>query len=99
MEVHLKVVIEDRDRPDFYSHTISPEADTATVRGKTPLMSNKSKGSLQSVLLKDEKDIIAFQIVFDLETDDEAGGESAVEKFVGVVNSINERGAKKKEEE
>lgn len=68
---------EDRDNPDFYSHTISPEANTGLP------FENQSKESLETVLLKDRDGIIAFQLAFDKNE----VGDDAVEKFLACITS------------
>lgn len=74
-----KPVKEDRNNPEFYSHTISPEANTGIA-----FQENKSRESLESVLLKKGKDV-AFQFAFDKS---KAGGEEDVcEKFIAAVMS------------
>ena len=67
---------EDSNNPEFYSHTISPEANTGLP------FQNKSKESLSTVLLKKGK-AIEFQFAFDKS---EAGSDAA-EKFITAVMS------------
>ena len=79
--IELKGLIptkEDSNKPDFYSHTISPEANTGLP------FQNKSRESLDSVLLKRRegtKDKIAFQFAFDKGE----AGENASDEFVTAV--------------
>ena len=67
---------ENSNNPEFYSHTISPEANTGLP------FQNKSKESLSTVLLKKGK-AIEFQFAFDKS---EVGGDAA-EKFITAVMS------------
>lgn len=69
--------VDDRDSPDFYSHTISPEANTGLP------FENKSKESLDTVLLKDGNGKIEFQFAFDKNE----AGDDALDKFVNAVMS------------
>mmetsp|Transcript_16040 Transcript_16040/g.32288 ORF Transcript_16040/g.32288 Transcript_16040/m.32288 type:complete len:239 (-) Transcript_16040:182-898(-) len=72
---------EDPNRPDFYSHTVSPEANVGLP------FSNKTKGCLDTVLLRDSSMKIVYQIVFDrLETE-----EGIADIFVSAVGSKRER--------
>lgn len=71
---------EDSNHPDFYSHTISPEANTGLP------FQNKSRESLDSVLLKRRegtKDKIAFQFAFDKNE----AGKNASDEFVTAVSN------------
>lgn len=70
---------EDRRHPSFYSHTISPEANTGLP------FENQSKESLETVLLKDRDGSIAFQLAFDKNE----VGDDAVEKFVAAIKGTN----------
>ena len=63
---------EDGSRPHFRSHTVSPEANTGLPRA------NQSRDSLDTVLLTDDEDKIAFQITFD----SLISGQDIVEKFL-----------------
>ena len=63
---------EDDSRPHFRSHTVSPEANTGLPRA------NQSRDSLDTVLLTDDDDKIAFQITFD----SLISGQDIVEKFL-----------------
>ena len=74
-----KPVKEDRNNPEFYSHTISPEANTGIA-----FQENKSRESLESVLLKKGKDV-AFQFAFDKSK--AGGGKDVCEKFIAAVMS------------
>lgn len=76
---------EDSKFPDFYSHTVSPEANTGLP------FNNKSKGSLETVLLKDASSMkIAYQITFDrLES-----GEFVSDNFVKAINESIVTGGK-----
>lgn len=80
---------EDPDRPDYRSHTISPEAQC----GGGMLAKNRSKGSLETVLLVDgggtEAGGIRFQFTFDR---DEAGIDAS-ERFVAAVLSSSKGSA------
>mmetsp|Transcript_25303 Transcript_25303/g.45589 ORF Transcript_25303/g.45589 Transcript_25303/m.45589 type:complete len:236 (-) Transcript_25303:102-809(-) len=75
---------EDPNNPDFYSHTISPEANTGLP------FANRSKESLETVLLKDRNGNIAFQLAFDT---NEAGID-VLDKFVAAVISTKNNGGK-----
>ncbi|KAL7529609.1 hypothetical protein ACHAWF_003049 [Thalassiosira exigua] len=75
---------EDPIKPDFYSHTISPEANTGLP------FSNRSKESLGSVLLKDSKGSIMFQFAFDTNET----GSDAPDKFITAV--LSSKGGTKK---
>ena len=74
---------EDTDRPDRYSHTISPEANTGF---RSHANAARSKASLDTVLLKDGRGNIAYQFTFHKE---EAGVDAA-EKFMAAVMSAVE---------
>ena len=67
--------VDDRDHPDFYSHTISPEANTGLP------FDNESKHSLDTVLLKDDNGKIAFQFSFDKNE----AGDGALDKFFNAI--------------
>jgi len=70
--------IEDPNNPDFYSHTISPEANTGF---RTMAFAAQSKESLESVLLKNRKGKIAFQFVFDKSV----VGDDVVDRFLAAI--------------
>ena len=59
----LSLEKEDPQNPHFYSHTISPEANTGLMG--QPFSNNRSKGSLDTVLLVDGNGKIAYQLAFD----------------------------------
>eukprot|EP00580_Thalassiosira_gravida_P002031 CAMPEP_0201604400 /NCGR_PEP_ID=MMETSP0492-20130828/4557_1 /ASSEMBLY_ACC=CAM_ASM_000837 /TAXON_ID=420259 /ORGANISM="Thalassiosira gravida, Strain GMp14c1" /LENGTH=237 /DNA_ID=CAMNT_0048068423 /DNA_START=424 /DNA_END=1137 /DNA_ORIENTATION=+ len=69
---------EDPNNPDFYSHTISPEANTGF---RTMAVAAQSKESLESVLLKNGKGKIAYQVVFDKSVD----GDDVVDRFLAAI--------------
>lgn len=72
---------EDPNRPDFYSHTVSPEANVGLP------FSKKTRGCLDTVLLRDSSMKIVYQIVFDrLETE-----EGIADIFVNAVDSKREK--------
>lgn len=68
---------EDPDHPSFYSHTISPEANSGLP------FDNRSKESLEIVFLNDKKGRIAFQFAFDKNET----GDDIFEKFVAAILS------------
>src|SRR5210317_2152234 len=59
----LDCLHEDPNNPSFYSHTISPEANPGLLG--EPFSNNKTKGSLDTILLLDGRGKIAFQLAFD----------------------------------
>ena len=73
--VNLVTFEEDRSKPDFYSHTISPEANVGLP------FENQSKASLKTLILKDRWGSIAFQFAFDKNE----AGDDAVDKFVAAI--------------
>mmetsp|Transcript_31021 Transcript_31021/g.65499 ORF Transcript_31021/g.65499 Transcript_31021/m.65499 type:complete len:229 (-) Transcript_31021:909-1595(-) len=78
---------DDPKHPDFYSYTISPEANTGLP------FANTSKESLDHLLLRDRNGKIAFQFAFDKYE----AGDDALEKFVSAVISSNEAAKNGKE--
>ena len=78
------IVEEDRNHPHFYSHTISPEANSGLP------FDTKSKHSLRTALLLDGKGAIAYQFAFDMSE----VGDDALDRFISAVLSAN--GTKKK---
>lgn len=70
---------EDPKHPDFYSHTISPEANTGLP------YANTSKATLDHAFLRDRNGNIAFQFAFDKNE----VGDDASEKFITAVISSN----------
>ena len=75
----LDCLHEDPNNPSFYSHTISPEANPGLLG--EPFSNNKSKGSLDTILLLDGKGKIAFQLAFDRSEE----GESVLDTFMKAV--------------
>ncbi len=72
---------EDPNQPDFYSHTVSPETNVGLP------FSNKSKGCLDTVLLRNSSLKIVYQIIFDrLETE-----EDIADIFVSAMNSNRQK--------
>lgn len=79
----MDLMKEDSNNPNFYSHTISPEANAGLP------FANKSKESLETFLLLDSRGNIAFQFAFDK---NEANGD-VVDKFIDT--DVSSKGAKK----
>jgi hypothetical protein len=75
----LDCLHEDPNNPSFYSHTISPEANPGLLG--EPFSNNKTKGSLDTILLLDGKGKIAFQLAFDRSEE----GESVLDTFMKAV--------------
>lgn len=83
--VNLHPKKEDSSHPHFHSHTVSPEANTGLPRA------NQSRDSLDTVLLTDNDDKIAFQITFD----SLISGQDIVEKFLRSIELQKLQKAKK----
>ena len=77
---------EDPNNPSFYSHTISPEANPGLLG--EPFSNNKTKGSLDTILLLDGKGKIAFQLAFDRSEE----GESVLDTFMKAVYTLPSKG-------
>ena len=79
----------DPNNPSFYSHTISPEANPGLLG--EPFSNNKTKGSLDTILLLDGKGKIAFQLAFDRSEE----GESVLHTFMKAVTPSKGKEVKK----
>lgn len=82
---NLQLEKEDPQNPHFYSHTISPEAN-AGMLGE-PFSNNKSKASLDTVLLIDDNGKIAYQLAFDNSEEGGGGGEKTLNAFIKAVSN------------
>ena len=80
---------EDPDRPDYRSHTISPEAQC----GGGMLAKNRSKGSLETVLLVDDGGTEAGEVRFQFTFDRDEAGIDASERFIAAVRSSSKGSA------
>jgi hypothetical protein len=81
---NLELEKEDKQNPHFYSHTISPDANTGVLGA--PFTNNKSKASLDTVLLIDENGKIAYQLAFDNSEEGGGGGEKTLDAFIKAVS-------------
>mmetsp|Transcript_1521 Transcript_1521/g.2078 ORF Transcript_1521/g.2078 Transcript_1521/m.2078 type:complete len:151 (+) Transcript_1521:382-834(+) len=82
---NLQLEKEDTQHPHFFSHTISPEAN-ARMLGE-PFSNNKSKKSLDAVLLIDDRGKIAYQLAFDNSEEGGGGGDKTFGAFVKAVSN------------
>lgn len=82
---NLELEKEDPQNPHFFSHTISPEAN-AGVLGE-PFSNNKSKASLDTVLLIDGGGKIAYQLAFDNSEEGGGGGDKTLDAFIKAVSN------------
>jgi hypothetical protein len=82
---NLQLEHEDPQNPHFYSHTISPEAN-AGMLGE-PFSNNKSKASLDTVLLMNGNGKIAYQLAFDNSEEGGGGGEKTLNAFIKAVSN------------
>ena len=82
---NLQLEKEDTQNPHFFSHTISPEAN-AGILGE-PFSNNKSKASLDTVLLMDARGKIAYQLAFDNSEEGGGGGDRTLDAFVKAVGN------------
>ena len=85
----LDCLHEDPNNPSFYSHTISPEANPGLLG--EPFSNNKTKGSLDTILLLDGQGKIAFQLAFDRSEE----GESVLDTFTKAVTPSKGKEVKK----
>mmetsp|Transcript_7528 Transcript_7528/g.11576 ORF Transcript_7528/g.11576 Transcript_7528/m.11576 type:complete len:266 (+) Transcript_7528:24-821(+) len=76
----LELEKEDPQNPHFFSHTISPEAGE-------PFSNNKSKASLDTVLLIDGGGKIAYQLAFDNSEEGGGGGDKTLDAFIKAVSN------------
>lgn len=77
---NLELEKEDPQNPSFFSHTISPEANAGLPSN------NKSKASLDTVLLIDGDGKIAYQLAFDNEDEGGGGGDKTLTAFMKAVS-------------
>jgi hypothetical protein len=80
---NLELEKEDPKNPHFYSHTISPDANTGVLGA--PFSNNKSKASLDTVLLIDGNGKIAYQLAFDNSEEGGGGGGKTLDAFIKAV--------------